>query len=67
VTKGLLKTLPALYSQEENPDPMVRCKFFTPDAAGRGMPLRVHRLMQTGTMTPTKKKLTLFSLGWCPA
>jgi Protein of unknown function (DUF2958) len=32
VTKGLLKTLPALYSQEDNPDPMVVCKFFTPDA-----------------------------------
>ena len=24
------KTLPALYSQEDNPDPMVVCKFFTP-------------------------------------
>jgi hypothetical protein len=24
--------LPALYSQEENPDPLVVCKFFTPDA-----------------------------------
>jgi Protein of unknown function (DUF2958) len=28
----VLSTLPALYSQEENPDPMVVCKFFTPDA-----------------------------------
>jgi hypothetical protein len=28
----VLRTLPALYSQEENSDPMVVCKFFTPDA-----------------------------------
>jgi len=32
LTKALLKTLPALYSQENTPDPMVMCKFFTPDA-----------------------------------
>jgi Protein of unknown function (DUF2958) len=32
LTKDLVKTLPALYSQEGNPDPMVVCKFFTPDA-----------------------------------
>jgi hypothetical protein len=30
--KALLKKLPALYSQEDNPDPLVVCKFFTPDA-----------------------------------
>src|SRR3954447_15167343 len=32
LTKALLKKLPALYSQENTPDPMVVCKFFTPDA-----------------------------------
>jgi hypothetical protein len=32
LTKALLKTLPALYSQEDIADPMVMCKFFTPDA-----------------------------------
>jgi hypothetical protein len=32
LTKALFRTLPALYSQENNPDPMVVCKFFTPDA-----------------------------------
>jgi hypothetical protein len=32
LTKALLKTLPALYSQEDNPDPMVVLKLFTPDA-----------------------------------
>ena len=32
LTKDLLKTLPPLYSQEDNPDPMVVVKFFTPDA-----------------------------------
>jgi hypothetical protein len=32
LTKDLVKSLPALYSQEDNPDPVVVCKFFTPDA-----------------------------------
>ena len=32
LTKDLVKSLPALYSQEGNPDPMVVLKFFTPDA-----------------------------------
>jgi hypothetical protein len=32
LTKDLLKTLPPLYSQEDNPDPMVVVKFFTADA-----------------------------------
>jgi hypothetical protein len=32
LTKALLKKLPALYSQENTPDPMVVIKFFTPDA-----------------------------------
>src|SRR2546421_3615307 len=32
LTKALLKTLPALYSQEDSPDPMVVLKLFTPDA-----------------------------------
>ena len=32
MTKELEKTLPALYSQEKKADPMVICKFFTPDA-----------------------------------
>ena len=31
LTKDLLRILPPLYSQEDNPDPMVVCKFFTPD------------------------------------
>jgi hypothetical protein len=32
LTKDLIKTLPPLYSQEDNPDPMVVVKLFTPDA-----------------------------------
>ena len=32
MTKELEKTLPALYSQENNADPLVISKFFTPDA-----------------------------------
>ena len=30
LTEELKKQLPALYSQEQNPDPTVICKFFTP-------------------------------------
>lgn len=32
LTKEILATLPPLGSQEDNPDPIVRVKFFTPDA-----------------------------------
>jgi len=32
LTKELLKKLPPLSSQENEEDPMVMCKFFTPDA-----------------------------------
>jgi hypothetical protein len=32
MTKALLQRLPALYSQQHKPDPLVVCKFFTPDA-----------------------------------
>ncbi len=32
LTEELRKKLPALYSQENNRDPLVVCKFFTPDA-----------------------------------
>lgn len=30
LTKEILKKLPKRYSQENNPDPIVICKFFTP-------------------------------------
>jgi hypothetical protein len=30
LTEELRRTLPPLYSQEHNKDPVVRCKFFTP-------------------------------------
>jgi hypothetical protein len=33
LTKELRKRLPALYSQEDNPDPIVVAKFFTPDSS----------------------------------
>jgi len=32
LTRELRRKLPALYSQENVADPMVICKFFTPDA-----------------------------------
>ena len=32
LTEELRKTLPRLYSQEADPNPVVHCKFFTPDS-----------------------------------
>lgn len=32
LTKELLSKLPALYTSENDPDPMIWCKFFTPDS-----------------------------------
>jgi hypothetical protein len=32
LTKALRKKLPPLYATEKDPDPVVICKFFTPDA-----------------------------------
>jgi hypothetical protein len=32
LTPELLASLPPLYSQEKVPDPVVHCKFFTPDS-----------------------------------
>lgn len=31
ITKDLAKRLPPLYATENDPDPMVQCKFFYPD------------------------------------
>ena len=34
LTKEIRETLPALYSQEDNPDPLVRVHFFSPSGTG---------------------------------
>jgi hypothetical protein len=33
LTEELRRSLPALYAQEGNPDPVVHVKFFTPDSS----------------------------------
>ena len=33
LTEEIKQTLPKLYSQDENPDPMVPVKYFTPDSS----------------------------------
>ena len=59
-----MKKLPPLYSQEDNPDPMVVCKFFTPDEqAGRGMPPKGHRLMSIGYDDTDKEKVDYIFFG----
>ena len=33
LTEELRRKIPPLYSQENNPDPLIICKFFTPDSS----------------------------------
>ncbi len=33
LTKELRGKIPPLYSQDKNPDPLIICKFFTPDSS----------------------------------
>ena len=42
----LIKTLPPLYSTENNKDPLVLCKFFTLIALGVGMYWNLIKLMK---------------------
>ncbi len=34
LTKEIVQSMPALYSQEKNPDPVTVCKFFNPAGSG---------------------------------
>ena len=63
MTKDLLKTLPALYSQENNPDPLVVCKFFTPDAGWTWYAIEVSPVDVDGFYDTDKPKVDFLFFG----
>ena len=63
MTKDLRKKLPALYSQEENPDPMVVCKFFTPDAGWTWYAIEGSPVDENGYYDTDKEKVDYIFFG----
>jgi hypothetical protein len=63
LTKALLKKLPALYSQEHTPDPMVVCKFFTPDAGWTWYAIEGSPVDEDGYYDTDKKKVDYIFFG----
>jgi hypothetical protein len=63
LTKDLLKKLPALYSQENTPDPMVVCKFFTPDAGWTWYAIEGSPVDENGFYDTDKEKVDFLFFG----
>ena len=63
MTKDLAKTLPALYSQEDTPDPMVVCKFFTPDAGWTWYAIEGSPVDEDGYYDTKKEKVDFVFFG----
>jgi hypothetical protein len=63
LTKKLAKTLPALYSQEGNADPMVMCKFFTPDAGWTWFAIEGSPVDASGFYDTDKEKVDFVFFG----
>ena len=63
LTKELEKTLPALYSQEKNADPMVICKFFTPDAGWSWYAIEGSPVDDNGLCDTNKEKVGFLFFG----
>ena len=63
LTKDLLKKLPALYSQEDNPDPMVMGKFFTPDAGWTWYAIEGSPVDENGYYDTDKEKVDFVFFG----
>jgi Protein of unknown function (DUF2958) len=63
LTKNLLQTLPALYSQEDNPDPMVVVKFFTPDASWTWYAIEGSPVDEQGYYDTDKEKVDFLFFG----
>jgi hypothetical protein len=59
----MLKTLPALYSQEENPDPKVMCKFFTPDSSWTWYAIEGSPVDEDGFYDTDKEKVDFVFFG----
>jgi Protein of unknown function (DUF2958) len=63
LTKNLLQTLPALYSQEDTPDPMVVVKFFTPDAGWTWYAIEGSPVDEQGYYDTDKEKVDFVFFG----
>jgi hypothetical protein len=63
LTKNLLQTLPALYSQEDNPDPMVVVKLFTPDAGWTWYAIEGSPVDEQGYYDTDKEKVDFVFFG----
>jgi hypothetical protein len=63
LTKELEKALPALYSQEKNADPLVICKFFTPDAGWTWYAIEGSEVDENGYCDTDKEKVGFLFFG----
>ena len=63
LTKELGKALPALYSQEKTPDPLVVCKFFTPDAGWTWFAIEGSPVDEDGFYDTDKEKVDFVFFG----
>ena len=63
MTKELEKALPALYSQEHTADPMVICKFFTPDAGWTWYAIEGSPVDASGYYDTDKEKVDFLFFG----
>ena len=63
LTKALVRKLPVLYSQEDNPDPMVVCKFFTPDAGWTWYAIEGSPVDENGYYDTDKEKVDFVFFG----
>jgi Protein of unknown function (DUF2958) len=63
LTKDLVKRLPALYSQEDTPDPMVVCKFFMPDGGWTWYAIEGSPVDEDGYYDTEKKKVDFLFFG----
>ena len=63
LTKELEKALPALYSQEKTPDPLVVAKFFTPDAGWTWFAIEGSPVDEDGFYDTDKEKVDFVFFG----
>jgi hypothetical protein len=63
LTKELEKALPALYSQEKTSDPLVVCKFFTPDAGWTWFVIEGSPVDEDGYYDTAKEKVDFIFFG----
>jgi hypothetical protein len=63
LTKELRKKLPKLYSQENESDPFVICKFFTPDANWTWYALEGSSVDRDGLYDTEKEKVEFLFFG----